>query len=335
MLDDVYLANTIARWAMSLHLRIDGLQQSQVQTQTQRQPQAQTQRQPQLLSNSAKQVLALRAARVTLQRWRGYLGVLHPPACAQGAAARSAAGGGRSQSVPRISGSPTAGGAAGGAAGAGGPGSSGTAAAASAGSAGAVAATQQPLAAKPAKPLTQKQLRQQAAAAAKQHQAAATKQAAAAAEQRREEKRREAAEAVAAARRGARLKAYRLGGITRDACSDLFINCLSYLQCADGYRWRAAANKDSERLASAATGQQARFLALLHSAPQPAPPPVPAMAEAAGAKAAVAPAVDVMQEEGWRVIIDCLRLLVDDADSLWSEDALVTGVLQAGELGWA
>eukprot|EP00198_Chlamydomonas_reinhardtii_P003999 XP_001693335.1 predicted protein [Chlamydomonas reinhardtii] len=65
---------------------------------------------------------------------------------------------------------------------------------------------------------------------------------------------------------------------------------------------------------------------------QPAPPPVPAMAEAAGAKAAVAPAVDVMQEEGWRVIIDCLRLLVDDADSLWSEDALVTGVLQAALL---
>ncbi|KAG2450282.1 hypothetical protein HYH02_004791 [Chlamydomonas schloesseri] len=180
-------------------------QDSPQQEQQQEQPQAQP------LSDRAWWELAVRAAHVALQRWRGYLQLQPQPqpqpgpgrgatppttsAASVNAAASKAGGVSRSSIDGRGGGS---------------VGPSGSAA-------------------RTAKPLTQKQLRQHAAAAAKQQQAAskqASKQAAATAKQRREEKRREVAEAVAAARREARLKAYRQGGIAQRACSGLAFQSL-------------------------------------------------------------------------------------------------------------
>ncbi|KAG2450270.1 hypothetical protein HYH02_004781 [Chlamydomonas schloesseri] len=297
--------------------------------------------QAQLLSDRARRALALRAAHVVLQRWRGYLQLQQqqqqpqpqpgpgrgatPPATSAASvnAAASKAGGVSGSSIDGRGG------------GSAGPSSS---------------------ASKPAKPLTQKQLRQHAAAAAKQQQAAskqASKQAAAAAaaaEQRREEKRRDVAEAVAAARREARLKAYRQAGIAQRACSGLAFQSLWYAQTVNSRRRCEAAARDWQRLAEAAAAEQARMRealglgqervvsasaapAVTSAAPAvasaaPVALPSTAAGESAGANRRVGSSGEgAALEDWWRGVVDFVLLMAKDTDCLWAANATLVALL--------
>ncbi|KAG2450292.1 hypothetical protein HYH02_004799 [Chlamydomonas schloesseri] len=207
------------------------------------------------LGRRALTALALQAAEAGLQRWRSYQDLyppLNPPASAPAevqARGASGAGGGAGSSTGAAIGAPGA----------------------------AKEAKRQP-----AKPLTQKQLRQQAAAAAtsaKQQAAAAAKQAAAAAaEAKRERQRQEVAKAVATARRESRLRAWLPGGFAPEMRFRLVLGSFEFVCSTHSLE----VCEDPAPLRRMAQGEQQRYLELLRRQE------VAAESEAAAAAAAAA-----------------------------------------------